>query len=146
MEKIIGGIKHDCYPLTPAQMVHMYTLQLSPTHEIVNIGTGTFLKTDLNISVLREALNRAIERCEAMRLRIWKDPETNEDWQYVVPYKNQYFEIDVYPFWKDRAILEIELREEDEAIDFPEEIRIIREVTDDPSFKNAALARRRSKR
>ena len=92
MEKIIGGIKHDCYPLTPARMVHMYTLQLSPTHEIVNIGTGTFLKTDLNISVLREALNRAIERCEAMRLRIWKHPETNEDWQYVVPYKNQYFE------------------------------------------------------
>lgn len=92
MEKIIGGIKHDCYPLTPAQMVHMYTLQLSPTHEIVNIGTGTFLKTDLNISVLREALNRAIERCEAMRLRIWRDPETNELWQYVVPYKNKYFE------------------------------------------------------
>ncbi|MBQ9460664.1 MAG: hypothetical protein IJU51_01930, partial [Clostridia bacterium] len=92
MEKIIGGIKHECYPLTPAQMVHMYTLQLSPTHEIVNIGTGTFLKTDLNISVLREALNRAVERCESMRLRIWRDPETGELWQYVMPYKNMYFE------------------------------------------------------
>ncbi len=88
MEKIIGGIKHDCYPLTPAQMVHMYTLQLSPTDEIVNIGTGTFLKTDLNISVLREALNRAVERCEAMRMRIWREPETDKLWQYIVPYKN----------------------------------------------------------
>ena len=74
MEKIIGGIKHECYPLTPAQMVHMYTLQLSPTHEIVNIGSGVFLKTELNVSVLREALNRAIERCESMRLSIWLDP------------------------------------------------------------------------
>lgn len=92
MEKIIGGIKHDCYPLTPAQMVHMYTLKFSPTHEIVNIGTGQYLQMDLNISVLREALNRAVERCESMRLRIWQDPETEELWQYVVPYKNRYFE------------------------------------------------------
>lgn len=109
MEKIIGGIKHDCYPLTPAQMVHMYTLQLSPTHEIVNIGTGTFLKIQLNISVLREALNRAIERCESMRMRIWRDPESGELWQYIVPYKNQYFEY--YDFsalteQKAQAILE----------------------------------------
>lgn len=81
MEKIIGGIKRECYPVTPAQLIHLYTLQLSPTHEIVNIGTGTFLKYDLNLSVLREALNRAVERCEAMRLRLWKDPETNELWQ-----------------------------------------------------------------
>ncbi|MBQ5562748.1 MAG: hypothetical protein IIT39_05130, partial [Clostridia bacterium] len=92
MEKIIGGIKHDCYPLTPAQMVHMYTLQLSPTHEIVNIGTGQFFQIEMNVSVLREALNRAIERCEAMRMRIWRDPETGELWQYIMPYRNQYFE------------------------------------------------------
>lgn len=92
MEKIIGGIKRDCYPLTTAQLVHIYTLSLSPTHEIVNIGTGQYLKTDLNISVLREALNRAVERCESMRMRIWKDPETGELWQYVMPYENKYFE------------------------------------------------------
>jgi len=92
MEKIIGGIKHDCYPLTPAQMVHMYTLQLSPTHEIVNIGTGQFFQIEMNVSVLREALNRAIERCEALRMRIWRDPETGELWQYIMPYRNQYFE------------------------------------------------------
>ena len=92
MEKIIGGIKRECYPLTAAQLVHMFTLQFSPTHEIVNIGTGTFLKTKLNVSVLREALNRAIERCESMRMRIWREPETNALWQYIEPYKNKYFE------------------------------------------------------
>lgn len=92
MEKIIGGIKRDCYPLTPAQMIHIYTLKFSPTHEIVNIGTGQYLKTELNISVLREALNRAVERCESMRMRLWRDPETGEMWQYIMPYKNQYFE------------------------------------------------------
>ena len=50
MEKIIGGIKRDCYPLTPAQMVHMYTLQFSPSDEVVNIGTGQFLQIDMNVA------------------------------------------------------------------------------------------------
>ena len=76
---------------TGADGSHVHS-SAKPTHEIVNIGSGVFLKTELNVSVLREALNRAIERCESMRLRIWRDPETNELWQYVVPYKNQYFE------------------------------------------------------
>ena len=92
MEKIIGGIKRECYPLTPAQMVHMYTLNFSPSDEVVNIRTGQYFQKQMNVSVLREALNRAIERCEAMRLRLWQDPETGELWQYVMPYKNKYFE------------------------------------------------------
>ena len=28
--------------------------------------------------------------------------------RYCLTYKNQYFEIDIYPFWNDKAILEIE--------------------------------------
>ena len=104
MEKIIGGIKRDCYPVTPAQMVHMYTLQLSPSDEIVNIGTGQFFQFEMNISALREALNRAVERCESMRLRLWKDPETGELWQYIMPYKNQYFEYYDFSAWdEDKA-------------------------------------------
>lgn len=54
------------------------------------------------------------------------------------------FEIDVYPFWNDRAIVEIELRDENAQITFPEQLKIIREVTDDPEYKNAALAARRT--
>ena len=29
--------------------------------------------------------------------------------RYCLEYKNQLFEIDVYPFWSDRAVMEIEL-------------------------------------
>ena len=50
----------------------------------------------------------------------------------------------MYPFWKDRAILEIELADENEKIDFPEGIRVIREVTDDERYKNASLAQMNS--
>ncbi len=107
MEKIIGGIKRDCYPLTSAQMVHMYTLQLSPSDEIVNIGTGQFFQFKMNIAALREALNRAVERCESMRLRLWKDPETGELWQYVMPYKNQYFEYYDFSEWDEEKAHEV---------------------------------------
>ncbi len=107
MEKIIGGIKRECYPLTPAQMVHMYTLQLSPTHEIVNIGTGQFFQFKMNVAALREALNRAIERCETMRMRLWQDPETGELWQYFMPYKNHFFEYYDFSDWEEEKAHEV---------------------------------------
>ena len=60
--------------------------------------------------------------------------------RYCLTYENQYFEIDVYPFWQDKAIAEIELSDENTPIVFPDYIKIIREVTDDPTYKNANLA------
>ncbi|MBP3760977.1 MAG: peptide synthetase [Ruminococcus sp.] len=107
MQKNIGGILYDCYPLTPAQIVHIYTLRYSPTSEIVNIGTGQYFQMKLNIAALREALNRAVERCESMRLRFWKDPETGEMWQYVVPYTNEYFEYYDFSEWEESRVEEV---------------------------------------
>ncbi len=60
--------------------------------------------------------------------------------RYCLTYENQYFEIDVYPFWTDQAIVEIELSDEAAPIRFPKQIKVIREVTEDESFKNASLA------
>ena len=62
--------------------------------------------------------------------------------RYCLTYENQYFEIDLYPFWQDQAIAEIELSDEHAEICFPPELRVIREVTEDENYKNAALARR----
>lgn len=61
--------------------------------------------------------------------------------RYCLTHENQYFEIDVYPFWKDKAILEIELHTEDQKIVFPDNIKIISEVTHDPRYKNSNLAK-----
>lgn len=61
--------------------------------------------------------------------------------RYCLMSDNQYFEIDVYPFWNDKAILEIELSDEGSEIVFPEKIKIIKEVTDDENYKNASLAK-----
>ena len=60
--------------------------------------------------------------------------------RYCLTYDGQYFEIDVYPFWNDRAIVEIELRDEGDEIAIPPQFEVISEVTDDPLYKNATLA------
>lgn len=60
--------------------------------------------------------------------------------RYCLTYDGQYFEIDVYPFWDDRAIVEIELRDEGDEIAMPPQFDVIRDVTDDQSYKNAVLA------
>ena len=61
--------------------------------------------------------------------------------RYCLTYNNQYFKIDVYPFWNDKAIMEIELRDINDKVTFPEEIRIIKEVTKLPEYKNSYLAK-----
>ena len=58
--------------------------------------------------------------------------------RYCLSENGQYFEIDLYPFWKDQAIVEIELLQ----IQLPGFLHVIKEVTDDDSYKNASLARR----
>ena len=60
--------------------------------------------------------------------------------RYCLIYKNQYFEIDIYPFWNDKAIVEIELNNENQKIIFPNRLKVIKEVTDDINYKNSSLA------
>ena len=61
--------------------------------------------------------------------------------RYCITYDSQYFELDVYPFWNDKAIIEIELNDENAPIKFPDFIHIIKEVTHDSEYKNSYLAR-----
>ena len=61
--------------------------------------------------------------------------------RYCLADGNQYFEIDVYPFWTDQAIMEIELSNPNEEIRFPDIIKVLREVTEDEQYKNASLAK-----
>ena len=64
-----------------------------------------------------------------------------EKTRLCIPYEGHTFEIDIYPFWQDKAVAEVELKSEDEEIIFPDWLDIIKEVTFDPSYKNVSLAR-----
>lgn len=61
--------------------------------------------------------------------------------RYCLSENGLYYEIDVYPEWKHQAIMEIELRSEDQEIILPECINVIREVTGDSTYSNHTLAK-----
>ncbi|MBO4299559.1 MAG: AAA family ATPase [Clostridia bacterium] len=61
--------------------------------------------------------------------------------RYCLSENGFYYEIDVYPEWKRQAILEIELRDENQPFTLPDCVEVIRDVTNDESFTNHALAR-----
>lgn len=60
--------------------------------------------------------------------------------RYCLTENNLYYEIDIYPEWKKQAILELELRSEQDKVLLPAGIEVIREVTGDERYKNHSLA------
>lgn len=90
----------------------------------------------------REEQEREISEAEYQTLLQRADPERRviEKRRYVLAYEGKAFEIDVYPFWQDKAVMEIELTDETETVKLPPEIGIIKEVTQDRRYTNAALA------
>ena len=61
--------------------------------------------------------------------------------RYCLTFNNKYYEIDIYPEWDNQAIMEIELSSEEEIIDVPSFINIIKDVTDIDDYKNYNMAR-----
>ena len=91
-------------------------------------------RIELEREISQEEYTRLLEDADPSRSVIHKD-------RYCLTYREQMFEIDVYPFWQDRAVMEIELADEAEAVRLPPEIEIIKEVTQDRRYTNAALAK-----
>ncbi len=60
--------------------------------------------------------------------------------RYCFDYLGQWFELDTYSFSKELAIMELELRREDQHIFLPDNISVIREVTGEHAYSNSALA------
>ena len=90
-----------------------------------------------------EEYEREIDGGEYLRLLGARDPDRRpvDKERWCVLYRGRYFELDVYPFWSDRAIVELEYAEAtSEMPDFPPFFRLIREVTDDVRYKNVRLA------
>ncbi len=54
----------------------------------------------------------------------------------------QLFEIDIYPFRKNSCVMETELKNESDRPALPPFVRVIKEVTGDHRYSNAALASR----
>lgn len=93
--------------------------------------------------VKRVEIERRLSQEEYLKLLMEADTTKRQirKTRYCLTYENQYFEIDVYPFWTDKAIAEVELSDENTKIVFPRQLKVIQEVTNDDSYKNASLAK-----
>ncbi len=60
--------------------------------------------------------------------------------RYCLMYKGRYLEIDMFPFWSDKAYVEAELIAEEEQVELPPYLEVIKEVTTDRRYTNKALA------
>lgn len=64
--------------------------------------------------------------------------------RYVIETQSCFFDLDVYPYWEDKAILEVSLGPQSGPISaFPKEIEIIQEITDDKDFDNESNSTKR---
>lgn len=50
-------------------------------------------------------------------------------------------EVDIFPFWKSQAFLEIEVESESVIPPIPDFIRVIKDVSKDKNYRNSALAK-----
>lgn len=66
---------------------------------------------------------------------------TVEKMRYCIPFNGRVVEVDVYPFWTDRAIAEVEMEDENEEVVLPDFINVIRDVTAEKAYKNYAIAK-----
>ena len=60
--------------------------------------------------------------------------------RYYYIFDSRCIKIDVFPFWKDKAILEVDVLNDRENIKFPKFVHIIEDVTDNEAYKNYYLA------
>ncbi|MBR2312920.1 MAG: hypothetical protein IKA46_06500 [Clostridia bacterium] len=105
----------------------------------------TFYETrKRRVSALRAVEEeRPLTESEYQDLLTLQDPTRQpiEKLRYRVPYGGHTVEIDVYPFWQDRAIAEVEVESEEESVTLPSFIKVLQEVTVDKRYKNVNMAR-----
>lgn len=60
--------------------------------------------------------------------------------RYCLMYDQQYFEIDLYPQWDDKALVKIKPLSEEDEVRFPPQLKVIREVTTEDEYRNSVMA------
>ena len=95
------------------------------------------------LRVSRIEIEERLSQEEYIALMVEADPDYRaiHKERYCLSENGLYYEIDIYPEWKEHAVMAIELYSEDQEIVFPEGIDVIREVTGDPAYSNHELAR-----
>lgn len=101
----------------------------------------TYTEKNFISPVIREESEKNIDSSEYNSLlKDAKDTAPVEKKRAVFLYENQRFELDIYPFSKKYAVLELELENPEQKIYFPSCVNVLKEVTGDRNYSNINLA------
>lgn len=75
--------KRKEFPLSSAQKLHYYSMMYCPKKQVLNIGTGMTIQVELDRDLLISCIEKAIMRCEALRVQFCQD-ENGQVKQYIV--------------------------------------------------------------
>ncbi len=91
----------------------------------------------------RIEMEERLSKNEYLELLMQADPDYRpiRKQRYCLSENGLYYNIDIYPQWPDRALMEIELYGREDEVVFPEGISVIREVTGEEEFTNPSIAR-----
>ena len=105
-DAVMQEVERKLYPLTVAQKLHFYTLKCCPKKQVLNIGTSMLIKEDIDFDLLREAIYRCYDRCEALRIRFTEEKE-GMVYQYIVPRETREIELMDFSHYTEEAVDEI---------------------------------------
>ena len=90
-------------------------------------------------------MEERLNKNEYLELLMQADPEYRpiRKQRFCLSENGLYYNIDIYPQWKDQAMMEIELYDKEEKVTIPSGIRVIREVTGEVEYTNPYLAKLR---
>ena len=111
-------------------------------------GSYVYFKTrKQSVDGKRIEMEERLSRHEFRDLLLQADPEyrTIRKDRWCLSENGLYYNIDIYPQWDDRALMDVELYDADDRIVFPEGIDVIREVTGEKEFTNPEIARIRKR-
>ncbi len=161
IECIINNIEHEIkylieYPSSElfenyvcfkTDIEQIYLLSDNGTHRIRKRGAnGDFqyfetIKFRITDNKCTEYEKR-ITDSDYEQLKSLADPNKNPivKNRYCLLYNAQYFEVDVFPFWDNKALVELELSYDEQKVDLPPEIKVIKDVSNNKKYKNKYLA------
>lgn len=61
--------------------------------------------------------------------------------RYCLTYDNRYLNIDVYPFWQDKACVQLRLGGDKSKVRLPEQLEILQDITGDEAYTSGGLSR-----
>lgn len=133
---------------TSSEIEQIYLLDSEKTHRIrkrvFTSGTVEYTEnTKMRISLMSSVESeREIGENEYKELSLNIEPGSRAviKRRITFEYLSKIFEIDIYPEWDKRCILEVELDSEDEKIEFPPFIKIIDDVTGKREYSNHRMA------